>query len=120
MNLFNIIAPKNNLSPIIISVPHAGTKFPSELKSHYKKRMRRHLDDTDWFVHKLYNFAWELQLSKLTSADGSLILTVIQKVYHYTMTTDLSQRSHPLQIFMEMKSINLPSNDQIQMKYKED
>ena len=43
--------------PIIISVPHAGTGFPAEIKSHFKKRMRRYVDDTDWYVHRLYSFA---------------------------------------------------------------
>lgn len=57
MKLFKIIEPKINAVPIILSVPHAGTKFPTEIKKHYKKRMRKHLDDTDWFVDKLYKFA---------------------------------------------------------------
>ncbi len=57
MELFKITAPTTEIVPIIISVPHAGTKFPSELKSHYDGRMRKHLDDTDWYVHKLYDFA---------------------------------------------------------------
>lgn len=63
MDLFNITEPKAPRIPIIISVPHAGTKFPSEIKSHYKKRMRKHLDDTDWFVHKLYDFASDMGIT---------------------------------------------------------
>ena len=57
MELFKIKEAKNTPVPIIISIPHAGTKFPEEIKSHYKKRMRSHIDDTDWYVHKLYKFA---------------------------------------------------------------
>ncbi len=59
MKLSEITQPESGTSPvpIIISVPHAGTKFPSELKKDYKKRMRKQLDDTDWFVHWLYDFA---------------------------------------------------------------
>lgn len=63
MKLFERIEPKTNPVPIVISVPHAGTKFPNELKSHYKKRMRHHLDDTDWFVHRLYDFAPDLGIT---------------------------------------------------------
>lgn len=63
MELFKITNPKTQVVPIIISVPHAGTAFPSELKKHYKKRMRKHLDDTDWFVHKLYEFAPSLGIT---------------------------------------------------------
>ncbi len=57
MNLFKITEAKAPIVPIIISVPHSGIKFPSEVKKQYKKRMRTHLDDTDWFVHRLYEFA---------------------------------------------------------------
>ncbi len=57
MDLFKIKEPNTPLVPIIISVPHSGTNFPPELKKHYKKRMRNFIDDTDWYVHKLYNFA---------------------------------------------------------------
>ncbi len=63
MNLFTIKKPTTAVVPIVISVPHAGIKFPSEIKNHYKKKMRRHLDDTDWFVHKLYDFAPSLGIT---------------------------------------------------------
>lgn len=57
MDLFKIIEATAKPVPIIISVPHAGTKFPKEIKYRYTKRLCRHLDDTDWFVHQLYDFA---------------------------------------------------------------
>lgn len=57
MELFKIKKAKEDPVPIIISVPHAGTRFPKEIKEHYNKRIQAHLDDTDWFVHKLYQFA---------------------------------------------------------------
>ena len=63
MKLFKVIKPKTTVVPIILSVPHAGIAFPAELKKHYKKRMRRHLDDTDWFVDKLYEFAPSLGIT---------------------------------------------------------
>ncbi len=63
MQLFKIIPPKTDPVPIVISVPHSGTKFPSELKGQYRKQQLRHLDDTDWYVHKLYDFASELGIT---------------------------------------------------------
>ncbi len=63
MELYKIIPPKADPVPIIISVPHAGVKFPEEIKNHYKKRMRNRLDDTDWYVHKLYKFAATLGIT---------------------------------------------------------
>ena len=63
MKLYTIIEPTNNTVPIILSVPHAGTKFPVDIKKKYDKRLRKHLDDTDWFVHQLYDFAPSLGIT---------------------------------------------------------
>jgi N-formylglutamate deformylase len=63
MNLFKIYEPSAEPVPIIVSVPHAGTRFPQELKKNFNRRMRRYLDDTDWYVHKLYRFASELGIT---------------------------------------------------------
>jgi len=43
--------------PILISVPHCGTDFPDELKDQYNSNLIALPDDTDWFVHQLYDFA---------------------------------------------------------------
>lgn len=58
-----IIEPKGAKVPIILSVPHSGIEFPEELKSHYQAEMTAQPDDTDWFVHDLYNFAPELGIT---------------------------------------------------------
>jgi len=58
-----IIEAKGKLVPIILSVPHSGVDFPEELKSHYRPEMAAQPDDTDWFVHDLYNFAPELGIT---------------------------------------------------------
>jgi N-formylglutamate deformylase len=55
--------------PLIISIPHCGTAFPSEIVDHYLPSQVESVDDTDWFLQDLYNFA---------SAMG---ITVIQANY---------------------------------------
>jgi N-formylglutamate deformylase len=60
---YHIIEPKVKKVPIILSVPHCGTAFPDELIADYKKEMALKPDDTDWFVHELYNFASELGIT---------------------------------------------------------
>lgn len=60
INPFFIIEPTGKKVPVIVSVPHSGTEFPDELKSQYFSEMIEKPDDTDWFVHDLYNFAPEL------------------------------------------------------------
>lgn len=56
-NPYFIIEPTSAKVPLILSVPHCGTAFPDELNAHYRPEMLETLDDTDWFVHDLYNFA---------------------------------------------------------------
>ena len=43
--------------PIIISIPHCGTEFPEEIKDDYLADQLASLDDTDWFLQDLYDFA---------------------------------------------------------------
>jgi N-formylglutamate deformylase len=56
-NPYFIIEPKRKKVPVILSVPHSGTVFPEEIKLHYRPDLAAQPDDTDWFVHDLYNFA---------------------------------------------------------------
>lgn len=58
-----IIEPKGPKVPFILSVPHCGTEFPAELQSDYVPDMMASPDDTDWFVHELYNFASEMGIT---------------------------------------------------------
>lgn len=60
---YHIILPKGNPAPMILSVPHCGTAFPDELRDHYHPDMMQAPDDTDWFVHELYNFASEMGIT---------------------------------------------------------
>lgn len=62
-NPYFIIEPTSEKVPVILSVPHSGVEFPDELKAHYYPEMTAQPDDTDWFVHDLYNFAPELGIT---------------------------------------------------------
>lgn len=57
MECFKVIRPEGDPVPILLSIPHCGVEFPVELKSQYKQSLASSPDDTDWFVHQLYNFA---------------------------------------------------------------
>jgi N-formylglutamate deformylase len=46
-------------TPLLISMPHVGTGFPSELAARYTARALE-AEDTDWFLDRLYAFAREL------------------------------------------------------------
>lgn len=60
---FVIIPPTAPLVPMILSVPHCGTAFPEELRAHFVPELMQAPDDTDWFVHELYNFASEMGIT---------------------------------------------------------
>lgn len=46
---------KSSSSPLLVSVPHAGTKLPDEMLHKLTSRGLA-LDDTDWFVDRLYDW----------------------------------------------------------------
>jgi N-formylglutamate deformylase len=62
-NPYFIIEPSGEKVPVILSVPHCGVDFPEELKAQYRPEMTAQIDDTDWYVHDLYNFATELGIT---------------------------------------------------------
>lgn len=65
MHPFQVIKPKQGLMPVLLSVPHCGTAFPAELQSQYKSHLSQSPDDTDWFVHELYNFASDMGITMI-------------------------------------------------------
>lgn len=60
---FILIEPTVEKVPIVLSVPHCGTDFPEELRSHFIPEKMDAPDDTDWFVHNLYSFASDLGIT---------------------------------------------------------
>lgn len=60
---FHIIPAKGKHVPIIISIPHCGTDIPDEIKADYIPEQAEGLDDTDWFLQQLYDFAPELGIT---------------------------------------------------------
>ncbi|MCB0486826.1 MAG: N-formylglutamate amidohydrolase [Cyclobacteriaceae bacterium] len=62
---FVIVEPKGQSVPILLSVPHCGTSFPEEIACEYDQKMIKQPDDTDWFVHDLYNFASDMGITMI-------------------------------------------------------
>jgi N-formylglutamate deformylase len=67
MKPFNLISATASEIPIVVSVPHCGTIFPDEIKSHYKAELISAPDDTDWFVDQLYDFAPSMGMTMITA-----------------------------------------------------
>ncbi|MBX2964855.1 MAG: N-formylglutamate amidohydrolase [Cyclobacteriaceae bacterium] len=82
---FQVVSPAQGKVPLILSVPHCGTAFPDELKSEYKQELIQSPDDTDWFVHRLYDFA------------PAMGITIIHAVYsRWVIDLNRDPQSKPL------------------------
>lgn len=46
-------------TPLLISVPHVGTEIPEDQRARYTERALQ-VEDTDWFLDRLYAFARDL------------------------------------------------------------
>ncbi|HRJ29391.1 MAG TPA: N-formylglutamate amidohydrolase [Cyclobacteriaceae bacterium] len=85
MKPFQVIEPAQARVPVLLSVPHCGTAFPDELKSDYKQDLIQAPDDTDWFVHWLYDFA------------PAMGITIIHAVYsRWVIDLNRDPQSKPL------------------------
>ena len=51
-------------TPLVISFPHVGTQIPEPLQARYTERALQ-VEDTDWFLDRLYAFAADLGASLL-------------------------------------------------------
>lgn len=85
MQPYTIIQSTAKQVPILLSVPHCGIAFPDEIKNSYKPDLMAAPDDTDWFVHNLYDFV---------SAMG---ITMIHAVYsRWVIDLNRDPQSKPL------------------------
>jgi len=60
-------------SPLIVSVPHAGTSVAGEIAARFSDAARA-LPDTDWHVEKLYAFAVSLDATMLVARHSRYVI----------------------------------------------
>jgi len=71
--------------PILLSIPHCGTSFPSDISSQLNEAHLMQQDDTDFFLDKLYDFA------------PAMGITVISAVFHrWVIDLNRDPQSKPL------------------------
>ncbi len=64
---YQFFQAQTNEVPVLISVPHCGTDFPDGMRHEYDPALIQAPDDTDWFVHQLYDFAPHMGMSMITA-----------------------------------------------------
>jgi N-formylglutamate deformylase len=67
VDAFIIKKPTAARVPILLSIPHCGTAFPSDLASQYQQGLIQRPDDTDWFVDTLYGFAAQMGITTISA-----------------------------------------------------
>jgi N-formylglutamate deformylase len=134
METYVIRPPRATEVPIIVSVPHCGTAFPEELKDDFRADLVSNPDDTDWFVHKLYDFApdmgitlihanvsrWIIDLnrdpeSKPLYSDGRLItgLCPVTTFKGEHLYNDARPEVHPDEVQRRLKDHFYPYHDRL-------
>lgn len=61
--------------PLLISIPHAGTKIPDSIFGRFSNAGKK-LPDTDWFVPRLYDFAKDLGAHMIVANYSRYIIDV--------------------------------------------
>lgn len=67
MKPYTLIEPEGLKVPLVISSPHSGTFFPKEVKDQFNQKLIEAPDDTDWFIHQLYDFASEMGMTLIAA-----------------------------------------------------
>lgn len=60
-------------TPLLVSLPHAGTEIPADQRHRYTARALRS-EDTDWFVDRLWAFAADLGAGLLVPAESRYVI----------------------------------------------
>ena len=55
---------QRGVAPLLISMPHVGTQIPADQQARYTARALQ-VEDTDWFLDRLYAFAADMGASLL-------------------------------------------------------
>jgi N-formylglutamate deformylase len=54
-------------APLLLTIPHSGTDIPANVETHLRSPWLAR-KDTDWYVHQLYDFARELDVTVIRTA----------------------------------------------------
>lgn len=65
LDIFSIGQPNTNRVPILIGFPHSGHYIPPHIKSTMNANMLANMDDVDWYLPKLYDFAHDLGITTI-------------------------------------------------------
>jgi N-formylglutamate deformylase len=85
--LFDLINPTSKI-PMILSVPHAGTRIPEELRPQYIQEKIAFIDDTDWYVDQLYHFAVDMGITMIKANYSRWVIDLNRNAYDKPLYND--------------------------------
>ncbi|QES89110.1 N-formylglutamate amidohydrolase [Rhizosphaericola mali] len=88
MEVFKILKPVIAEVPIVISCPHVGTYFPETIQSHFESKALSTLDDTDWFIDRLYSFALSVGIPMIVATHHRWVIDLNRDVNDQPLYTD--------------------------------
>ena len=88
MDLFKLTRPSSKKVPILISAPHSGVDFPDEVKDKFQDKFTKHPEDTDWYIHQLYDFAAELGITLIKANYSRYVIDLNRQVDSSSLYSD--------------------------------
>jgi len=85
---YHILPPKGKRVPILVSVPHCGIAFPEDLMGNYQPKMIDPPDDTDFFVHRVYDFVREMGITMIHAHYSRWVIDLNRSAQNQALYTD--------------------------------
>jgi N-formylglutamate amidohydrolase len=87
-DVFSLTRPSAGSVPILLSVPHCGTRIPEDLRAEFIPEKIAQLDDTDWFVDQLYDFAPTMGITLLSARYSRWVIDLNRTPDNQPLYTD--------------------------------
>lgn len=88
METFVLNRPTKGRVPILLSVPHCGTLIPDDINNEFDPAQIADLDDTDWFVDQLYDFAPSMGITLLSATISRWVIDLNRTPDNQPLYTD--------------------------------
>ena len=121
---YKITLPQSKKVGVLLSIPHSGIEFPSDIQNKYKSAMIKQPDDTDWYLQELYDFASEMGVTIIEAVYSRWVIDLNrtpenQNLYHDgRIITALCPKTDFFGIPIYTNSENEPSKNEIQRRLK--
>ena len=98
-------------SPLLLSVPHAGTQVPERILTRFQPAAVS-LPDTDWYVDRLYEWAPELGVTMLVARMSRYVIDVNRPPDNTPLYSTATTGLVPCQLFDGTPIYELPPSDE--------